>query len=55
MSTSYFSHKNKSREWDLPTQLFYNNNNNNNNINCNWVVTRWQWLFYMYKKYENGC
>ena len=17
-------------------------------INCNWVVTRWQWLFYMY-------
>jgi len=18
-------------------------------INCNWVVTRWQWLFYMYK------
>jgi len=35
-----------------------NNNNNNNNIvvvvNCNWVVTRWQWLFYMYKKYEIG-
>ena len=28
----------------------YNNNNNNNNnifIQCNWVVTRWQWLFYM--------
>jgi len=23
-------------------------------INCNWVVTRWQWLFYMYKKYEIG-
>ena len=23
-------------------------------INCNWVVTRWQWLFYMYTKYENG-
>ena len=21
-------------------------------INCNWVVTRWQWLFYMYTKYE---
>jgi len=20
-------------------------------INCNWVVTRWQWLFYMYTKY----
>ena len=19
-------------------------------INCNWVVTRWQWLFYMYTK-----
>ena len=26
-----------------------NNNNNNNNIfiYCSWVVTRWQWLFYM--------
>jgi len=24
-------------------------------INCNWVVTRWQWLFYMYTKYEIGC
>jgi hypothetical protein len=26
-----------------------NNNNNNNNIfiYCNWIVTRWQWLFYM--------
>ena len=21
-------------------------------INCIWVVTRWQWLFYMYTKYE---
>ena len=21
-------------------------------IYCNWVVTRWQWLFYMYTKYE---
>jgi len=21
-------------------------------INCNWVVSRWQWLFYMYTKYE---
>ena len=20
-------------------------------INCNWVVTRWQWLFYVYTKY----
>jgi len=20
----------------------------------NWVVTRWQWLFYMYTKYEIG-
>jgi len=19
-------------------------------INCSWVVTRWQWLFYMYTK-----
>jgi len=23
-------------------------------INCNWVVTQWQWLFYMYTKYEAG-
>ena len=23
-------------------------------INCGWVVTRWQWLFYMYTKYEIG-
>ena len=23
-------------------------------INCNWVVTRWQWLFHMYTKYEIG-
>jgi len=21
-------------------------------IDCSWVVTRWQWLFYMYTKYE---
>ena len=21
-------------------------------INCNWVVTRWQWLFYMYTEYK---
>jgi len=21
-------------------------------IKCNWAVTRWQWLFYMYTKYE---
>ena len=21
-------------------------------INCNWVVTLWQWLFYMYTKHE---
>jgi len=21
-------------------------------IHCNWVVTRWRWLFYMYTKYE---
>jgi len=25
---------------------YFNNNNNNNNYN--WVITRWQWLFYMY-------
>jgi len=23
-------------------------------INCNWVVTRWQWLFYMLTEYEIG-
>ena len=23
-------------------------------INHNWVVTRWQWLFYMYTNYEIG-
>ena len=23
-------------------------------IYCNWVVTRWQWLFYMCTKYEIG-
>ena len=21
-------------------------------IYCNWVITRWQWLFYMYTKHE---
>ena len=23
-------------------------------FNCNWVVVRWQWLFYMYTKHEIG-
>ena len=23
-------------------------------IYCNWVVTPWQWLFYMYTEYEIG-
>ena len=23
-------------------------------IYCNWVVTLWQWLFYMYTKLETG-
>ena len=23
-------------------------------INCNWVVTRWQWLFYMQTKHKIG-
>jgi len=23
-------------------------------INCNWVVSRWQWLFYMFTEYEIG-
>jgi hypothetical protein len=26
--------------------------NNNIFIYCNWVVTRWQWLFYMQTKHE---
>ena len=34
----------------------FNNNNNNNNIiifiNCNWVITRWQWLYYLYTNME---
>ena len=40
-----------SSQWDLPSFIviiiiiF---------INCNWVVTRRQWLFYMYTKYEIG-
>jgi len=24
-------------------------------INCNEVVTRWQWVFYMHTKYGIGC
>ena len=37
-----------------------NNNNNNNNIYYNWVVTRWQWLFYMSTRgfesqWRHGC
>jgi len=24
-------------------------------VKRNWVVTRWQWLFYMHTKYEIGC
>jgi hypothetical protein len=23
-------------------------------INCNWVITRWQWLFYMYTNMGGG-
>ena len=23
-------------------------------INCNWVITRWQWLYYMYTNMERG-
>ena len=23
-------------------------------IYCNWVVTRWQWLFYMHTRHEIG-
>ena len=22
-------------------------------INCNWIITRWQWLFYMYTNMKN--
>ena len=31
-----------------------NDDDNDNNNNCSWVVTRWQWLFYMYTKHELG-
>ena len=24
-------------------------------INCNWVITRWQWLFYMYTNMNFTC
>ena len=24
-------------------------------INCNWVVSRWQWVFYVYIEYEIDC
>jgi len=34
--------------------IIVNNNNNNTNNNSNWVVTRWQWLFYIHIKYEIG-
>ena len=27
----------------------------NKHEDCKWVVTRWQWLFYMYTEYEIGC
>jgi len=23
-------------------------------INCNWVITQWQWLFYMYTNWRGG-
>jgi hypothetical protein len=44
------------RNWE------HNNKNNNNIIiiiiiiiiNCSWVDTLWQWLFYIYTKYEIG-
>ena len=36
-------------EQQCARQVVYNNNNNNIIIiKCNLVVTRWQWLFYMY-------
>jgi hypothetical protein len=40
----------------LDHALFMNNNNNNYYYYyyCNWVVTQWQWLFYMYAKHEIG-
>ena len=36
----------------LQTEVTYNNIMIIIFIYCNWVVTRWQWLFYMYTKYE---
>jgi len=29
-------------------KMFHGLMNNPVFINCNWVVTRWQWLFYLY-------
>ena len=34
------------RWWELVIIIIF--------INCNWVVTRWQWLFYMCTEYEIG-
>jgi len=41
----------------LPTGIHLSTFKNNNNIiiifiNCNWVITRWQWLYYMYTNME---
>jgi len=38
------------RDLSLPVRKRFNNIF----IYCNWVVTRWQWLFYTYTKYEIG-
>ena len=42
------------KAYDLKN-LNYQKYNNNNIIfiNCNWVVTRWQWLFYTYTNMKN--
>ena len=38
----------------LQKEVTYNNIMITIFIYCNWVVTRWQWLFYMYTKHEIG-
>jgi hypothetical protein len=45
-------YKNKSKGCE--TKEINEKHNNNICIYCNRVVTRWQWLFYMYTKHEIG-
>jgi len=51
------THTRQLQQYNLPTNNNYKQDNYKNTIiyiNYNWVVTRWQWLFYMYTEYETG-